>query len=220
MMNFPRAFCWQRIGPYSEQTTNLVVYRKNLERLAGGGVYWWGHGIRGICESIDPHLIIALKRSKYPPRVLFSPMKKEEPDQIARGRRIFFEAETKDGTRYELPPHVIMTRNLDEKPPYFALVCSSSEPLNPVPVGIIENIYVRDYRSLRKTGKPSERNLKGAGQRTTMVIEGSGSKRRLADDGYPVLFQADLIKPYCVELVYKPKRKQTLKSPERFVGFG
>ena len=212
MTNLPRAFCWQRIGPYSEQTPNLVLYRKNLERLAGDGVYWWGHGIGGICESIDPHLIKAVKQTEHPPKVLFSPMKRDA-DQPAQGRRIFFEAVTKDGSRYELPPHVIMTRNSGDKPSYFALICSSEEPLDPAPRRIIHKINVTNYRSIYKTGERSERNLKGAGQRTTMVIERSGSERRFAADGYPVIFQAKLIWPYCVQLVYKSSEK--LKPPDR-----
>lgn len=216
MMNLPRAFCWQRIGPYSEQGTRLVVYRKNLERMAGDGVYWWGHGIGGICDSIDPHLINAAKQSKRPPKVLFSPMKeKRDVHQATQGRRIFFEAETKDGSRYELPPHVIMTRNLDDEPPYFALICTSPEPLNPAPRRIIDKIDVTSYRSIRNTGKRSKQTLKGAGQRTTMVIERFGSERRFAADGYPVIFQAKLIWPYCVRLLYKSRRKQELESPDR-----
>ncbi len=215
-MNLPRAFCWQRIGPYSEQSTRLVVYRKNLERLAGDGEYWWGHGIGGICDSIDPHLINAVKQSERPPKVLFSPMKDEEDvHKRKQGRRIIFEAETMDGTRYELPPHVIMTRTLDDKRPYFALICSSPEPLNPAPNRIIERIDVTNYRSIHKNGKRSEQNLKAAGQRTTMVIERFGSERRLATDGYPVIFQAKLIWPYCVRLLYKSRKKQELKLPDR-----
>lgn len=65
----PRCFCWTRFGTEAGETVEAILARKELERQANDGVFYWGVG-----SSVGPG-IEELVRSVDTPEVFFSPIK-------------------------------------------------------------------------------------------------------------------------------------------------
>ena len=65
MIEIPSTFCLTKVGRYSGQEAPQILRRKELERQAGNGVFWWGVG-ESKCCSIDH-----LRKRTTPPKVFF-----------------------------------------------------------------------------------------------------------------------------------------------------
>lgn len=180
----PKIFCWTRFGTEAGETIDRILERKERERRANSGVFYWGVG-----NSVASGLTELLRRTAIPV-VLFSPIRSRpraidvDPQAVVR----WLGGVTLDGERLTLPSAARITSGLSRAPRY-ALVCASEQPLR-----------IADHGSL---GFSTLRNLVsgnavGASQ-VTAVVE------RLVDspDGheYMVAFRARLVAPYFIRLV-------------------
>ena len=183
----PRSFCWTRFGSEAGETIEAILARKEAERQANCGVFYWGIG-----NSIAP-AVAELLRLVDRPEVLFSPIKSRArradvaPECVVR----WASAQGLTGDAFDLPPHATVTSRWNPARPaaaHYALVCMSSDPLE------ITNAGRLDFGALRnlRTGAPL-----GASQ-VTAVVECAGTGHEHGD--YPVAFRASLVAPYFIRL--------------------
>jgi len=121
--------CWSRMQAEAGQQLDAIIARKELERRAGDGCFFWGVG--------NPPAVIArtLARAGVPVRVVFSIMKSKPkftdvtPSRTVAWRR-YVDAE---GAERPLPPYALVTSRGDSasgaKRTHYALMCRSAEPL-------------------------------------------------------------------------------------------
>src|SRR5262249_50913447 len=97
--------CWSRMQAEAGQTLESIVARKERERRAGNGVFFWGVGNAPASMSRD------LARAEIPVRVIFSIMKSRpkridsNPSKVVVWRR-YVDA---NGVARDLPPHAMVT---------------------------------------------------------------------------------------------------------------
>jgi hypothetical protein len=184
----PSAFCWTRFGPEAGEPLSGILERKERERRANGGVFFWGIG-----NALGPG-IAELIRSSEPPEVLFSAIRsRPRPKDLRPAVTVRWTiAETMDGERFELPLEVVVHSGreaLDSSRPHYALVCRSDAPLTLQDLGRLRFTALRNLR----TG-----TALGASQVTAVV-------RRVEVDvvegaEYVVALRAQLIAPFFVRL--------------------
>ena len=183
----PRSFCWTRFGTEAGETIEAILARKEVERQANGGVFYWGIG-----NSIAP-AVAELLRLVDEPVVLFSPIKSRPrrvdvaPERVVR----WASGHGLAGETFVLPSRATVTSRWNPVRPaaaHYALVCMSDEPLAITNTGRLRFGALRNLRS----GAPL-----GASQ-VTAVVECEDGKH---DDGeYPVAFRASLVAPYFIRL--------------------
>lgn len=184
----PTAFCWTRFGAEAGETFEEILARKDAERRAGSGVFYWGIG-----SAVGRSLRELIARVDVP-EVLFSPIAGNprpcdvSPSHVVR----WIEGHGLDGEPVLLPEHACVTSRWDPDRPEtarFALVCHSDVPLR-----------LRDHGELCFGAL---RNLLsgaqiGASQVTAVV------RRELAQPvsgrPYRVALRASLVWPYLVRL--------------------
>ncbi len=184
----PAAFCWTRFGPEAGEPFTGILDRKERERRANGGVFFWGIG-----NALGPGIAELIRSSKNP-EVLFSairsrPRAKDLHPSVTMRWTI---AETMDGERFELPPAVVVHSGRDtpdSSRPHYALVCRSDAPLTLQDLGRLRFAALRNLRS---------GSVLGASQVTAVV-------RRLEVDAvegaeYVVALRAQLTAPFFVRL--------------------
>lgn len=178
----PSVFCWTKFGTEAGEPIDSIVARKEAERQANGGIFYWGIG-----NSIAPGVIEALRRG-IAPEVLFSPIKTKprhidvSPPFVVRWRG----GVTLLGEHFELPD-VVRVTSASTRTSHYALVCDSAAPLRLGELGHI------DAGSLRNIG--SGRRL-GASQITSVVERSGLPEGRI----YTVALRARLVEPYFVRL--------------------
>jgi hypothetical protein len=184
----PRWFCWTRFGTEAGETIEAILERKEAERQANNGVFFWGIG-----NSIAP-AVTELVRRVGEPEVLFSPIK-SRPRQVDSAPACVVRwtlAEALSGGVFELPEYANVTSRWDPARPaarHYALVCSSAGPLE---IDDATQISFGALRNLR-SGAPL-----GASQ-VTAVVHRSDTGQGGGND-YPVAFRAALVAPYFVRL--------------------
>jgi hypothetical protein len=125
-MALPTYFCWTRFGTEAGEVINHIFERKEQERTANGGVFFWGIG-----NAIGPSIRELLRRTAIP-EVLFSPMRSKprladvKPLAVVR----WTAAETLEGEPFQLPEQSLVTSRYDPGKSGYALVCFSSRPLS------------------------------------------------------------------------------------------
>lgn len=183
----PRRFCWTRFGTEAGETIETILARKDAERQANNGVFFWGIG-----NSIAP-AVTELIRCEREPEVLFSPIKSRPrkvdvaPACVAR----WTAAEPLLGDVFDLPENTTVTSRWDPVRPtatHYALVCSSTAPLELEDAGLLSFGALSNLRS----GAPL-----GASQVTAVV-----HRARTGRGGgeYRVALRAALVEPYFVRL--------------------
>jgi len=187
--DLPVCFCWTRFGTEAGQTIEQILIRKEQERQANKGTFFWGIG-----NSVGPG-IDALVRRCSNPEVLFSPIKGTPRfvDVAPESVVAWTLAETLSGEEYPLPRHSLITsrqNNSSSKRTHYALVCSSDSPLSlPVPTSELS------FRNLRNvlSGKPL-----GVSQITAIVTRDKSDQQ--AGVVYKVSLRANLAPPYFLRL--------------------
>lgn len=121
--------CWSRMQSEAGQSLDVIIARKERERLAGGGLFFWGVG------NAPATISSVLARAGLPVPVIFSIMKSRpktidvSPSRTVVWRR-YIDAY---GAERELPAHALITSRADSpsgpKRVHYALMCRSSEPL-------------------------------------------------------------------------------------------
>jgi hypothetical protein len=189
-MPLPDCFCWTRFGTEAGQLAEQILLRKEQERAANGGCFFWGIG-----NAIGPSMFELLRRTEAP-QVVFSPIRSvpRRDDAMPSSVVAWTEAQTLSGEAYQLPAHSLITSRWDTSRPrakHYALVCYSEIPIKTG--GPSERIQFAGLRNLL-TGRPV-----GASQVTSVVClnpTAPGEKGL----SYEVAFRAQLMPPYFVVL--------------------
>lgn len=183
------AFCWTRFGPEAGESLSDILARKDAERQAGDGVFYWGIG------SAVGRAIEALIARVDEPEVLFSPIAGAprrvdvSPQHVVRwsaGEGLF-------GELIQLPEHACVTSRWDPERPdtaRYALVCGSDEPLSLEDHGELCFGSLRNFRS----GAPI-----GASQVTAVARRDPA--RPDCGRPYRVALRASLVRPYLLRLL-------------------
>jgi hypothetical protein len=189
LQGLPELFCWTRFGTEAGEQIEHILFRKEQERLANGGMFLWGIG-----NAVGPS-ITELTRQTARPQVVFSPIKTASrlKDIAPPAVVMWTEAEGLDGSSFSIPSNSLVTSRFDPETPrpyHFALVCYSSKPL--IPLKREYKIGFKQLRNLR-TGRPV-----GASQVTAVVnCTGMGTEE---PPMYDVAILAELVNPYFVRL--------------------
>jgi len=181
--------CWSRMQAEAGQGLTAIVARKEREREAGNGLFFWGVGNA-------PALVTnALARLNHPVRVIFSIMKGKPKTEDISPRRAFVWRKYLDanGVERELPPNALITSRAETKSAvkkrHFALMCFSNAQLQ-ITRGIAFDPHA--YRNAGGTGAAV-----GASQ-VTALLRRVGPPASISD--YEVNLQAQLIGSYWVRL--------------------
>ena len=183
----PAAFCWTRFGPEAGEGIEEIIERKERERCANDGIFFWGIG-----NSVAPAMRELIAQVDAP-EVLFSPIKSRPrrvdvaPESVVRWRA----GETLSGRRFRLPRGArITSRWRGSSTLHYALVCRAESQLRFCELGWLSPGSLRNL--LRGTSI-------GASQVTAVV------RREDAEDSengarYAVALRAQLVEPYFIRL--------------------
>ncbi len=180
------AFVWTKMGVESGESLAQIVTRKEEERQAGKGIFWWGIGnslglaVREYARAQGGNL-----------PVVFSKMlgRAKSADTAPGAVWRWTQWEDEFGNAQDIPSHAnVISRGFALKRRHYALVCESAVPLKLEPSG--ERFDPRQCRT--PSGK-----LPGASQVTALLI-GSASGHR--SGAYEVSFRAKLVPPWAVRL--------------------
>jgi len=192
----PEYFCWTRIGPEAGQTIEAIRRRKELERSAGDGLFYWGIG-----SSLGDLVENCLQAWGALP-ILFSAMKsKAKPIDLAPTPPLLWTAYIDaTGREVPLPENVVVTsraRLPDGRPKtrHYALICHSGRRLDEDWSGI--RICTQSLRNVASEA------LLGASQ-VTAVVRRLPMSEDLGDSSYGLAFRAELAHLGFVRLV-KPQ---------------
>src|SRR5580704_7742673 len=144
--SLPDCFCWTRFGTEAGEAISHILHRKEMERVANGGVFIWGIG-----NAVGPSIRELVQR-RPKPEVLFSPIRcsPKPQDVLPPAVAAWTLGETLDGDVYALPEHSLVTSRYDPVAPkgtHYALVCFSSEPI--IPVEPVDKIPFTELKNLR-----------------------------------------------------------------------
>lgn len=190
MSDVPKFFLWSKIGTESGESLQVIIRRKEIERKACDGVFFWGVG-----NSVRLSLSILRQLSKTSSAVFSEMRSKPKVVDIEPSRLLLWLAyEDEAGNRHPLPPHSFVTsRGMDDghgsNRAHYALVCRTDSAIDEDTVGELDATALVNIRS----GRPV-----GYSQVTSVVaINGSAASKPMH---YPVTFTATLIGPGQVRL--------------------
>jgi hypothetical protein len=78
MRELPEAFCWTKYGAEAGEAASSILRRKELERLATGGIFLWGIG-NAIGPSLEQLLGQACEPKVALPRCCLGPQRRTQP---------------------------------------------------------------------------------------------------------------------------------------------
>lgn len=189
-MPLPRCFCWTRFGTEAGQSVAQILARKEQERIANAGIFFWGIG-----NALGPSMIELLRRTESP-EVIFSPIRSApRPGDACPSSVVAWTiGETLSGDEYELPQRCLITSRYDPESPrarHYALVCRSESPIKPS--GQEQRIEFGQLKNLL-TGRPV-----GASQ-VTAVVRLEPTAKAENSNSYEIGFRAELAPPYFIVL--------------------
>jgi hypothetical protein len=120
---------WTRMQSEAGQGLEQIIARKELERRAGDGLFYWGVG------NAPATMMNSLARLRSPVAVVFSIMKGKPREADTSPRRVLVWRKYFDLHRVErdLPPHVLVTSRGETSTAYkkrhYALICHNAKPL-------------------------------------------------------------------------------------------
>ena len=193
-MCLPSYFVWTKHGTEAGQAIDEILRRKEDERKANNGTFFWGIG-----NAVGPS-IMELLRQVATPEVFFSPIKSAPRKQDVMPETVvaWTAASGLDGEPYQLPPASLITSRFHaDRTRHYALVCYSETPLTDASTSFTDSgsIAFGELRNIL-TGRPL-----GASQVTAVVGRQTDSARGLE---YEVSFRARLAPPYFIQLT-KPE---------------
>ena len=185
----PEVFCWTKMQAEAGQPLELILRRKEAERAAGAGLFFWGIG-----TSVAGKVLEMLERVPRP-KVLFSVMKATPKPQDVSPEAIFLWTSYVDlfGKKHGLPDHaIVLSRAYTKrgfKTHHYALVCRSEARLG---LRQERSLQIGHFRNL------GSRTPRIGSSQVTAIIEhvpapGEGPL-------YGVNLVADLAEPYFVRL--------------------
>lgn len=183
------AFVWTKMGVESGEALEKIVRRKEAERIAGRGIFWWGIG-----NSLGAAVRKYARAQGGTLPVLFSMMRArakpidESPGAVWR----WTGWEDENGQVYNIPSYAkVISRGAASKEKHYALVCQSDSSL----ALALEHGGARFDPRLCRT--PSGK-VPGPSQVTALLTGCSdGHPKGL----YEICFRAILVAPWAVKLV-------------------
>jgi hypothetical protein len=143
--------CWSRMQAEAGQSLERIIIRKELERQANGGIFYWGVG------NAPSQAIHSLAEEQADVDVVFSVMKTRprvvdlSPTEVWIWRAYI----DSDGQRKPLPPGTVVTSRGQPgqaaRRGHYALVCRSGVPLS---VGGNRRFNPNAYRNCGDAGAP------------------------------------------------------------------
>jgi hypothetical protein len=181
--------CWTRMQAESGQDTGSIIARKELERRAGNGVFFWGVGnapsravgrLAAGGEDID--VVFSLMKSR--------PQARDAAPTGVLAWRTYFDSHE---VERPLPPHVLVTSRMGvgsgARTVHYALVCRCPEELRLDDRGPFDPSA---YRNIGDAGGPV-----GSSQVTALVFR-TRAESPVSD--YRINFRAKLAGSYWVRL--------------------
>ncbi len=169
--------CWSRMHAEAGESLEEIVERKELERAATGGTFFWGVG------NAPGPIVRQMAKRQMPVRAIFSRMKSRpsaldtSPRSIVIWRRYI----DLDGTVRPLPDGALITSrgnsNRGPKQSHYALICHSHDPLE------LRHGKPFDPKAFRNVG--GRQRPVGASQVTVLLF-------RVLDDG-PSDYEANIL---------------------------
>jgi hypothetical protein len=184
-------FVWTKMGAESGEGLEDIVRRKEAERMAGRGQFWWGIG-----NSLGSAARTAARLQGGSLPVLFSTMlsKPRVIDSAPEMVWMWTKWEDETGRTHDIPSHAkIISRGAVAKDRHYALVCHSE-----VPLALARGRVHFDPTQCRT---PSGK-VPGASQ-VTALLRGRPDGHRTGP--YEISFRALLVEPWAVKLV-RPRR--------------
>ena len=181
--------CWTRMQAEAGQELSRIVQRKEAERRAGGGLFFWGVG------NAPATSIPSLSKRAIPIPVIFSVMKSAPKLADAHPSAVVVWDAYIDswGMERQLPDHALVLSRRDSpggaKKVHYALVCHSPEPLT---------VRRGDAFNHRAFCNASERGAPVGASQVTALVRHCGSTGQGAD--YEINMQAALTGSYWVRL--------------------
>ena len=188
----PNYIVWTRMQAEAGQGLELIIQRKERERLEGGGRFFWGVG--------NPPSVMtnALARTETPVKVVFSKMK-SRPKSIDRAPAstvIWRSYIDREGRTQGLPPSALITSRGESstgpKKTHYALECRSNLKLELDSNGA--PFCHTSYRNAGAKGAPV-----GASQVTSLLVPTEDSE--FTEGTYREDMTATLVGGYWVKLV-------------------
>lgn len=183
-MNEPSHFVWSKMQNEAGEGLAGIVARKEAERAAGGGIFYWGIG-----NSLGPVVRSVVPGQPLP--VLWSVMlSKPKPQDAYPGAVCIWNSyQAIDGTIHPLPGHVVVTSGAREgKDCHFALVCQSDVSLSLGNLGAFDHTRTRTLLN----------KIPGASQVTALLL---GDPAGHTSGQYRIAFRASLVGLRCAKLV-------------------
>ncbi|RWY79144.1 hypothetical protein EHI46_00165 [Rhizobium leguminosarum] len=182
----PRFMCWTKMQAEAGQNLSDIFRRKEYERRAGNGVFFWGIG-----NPLDFSKLQSNDRVDLVFSTMLSAPKREDrdPESVLVWRKYLNAA----GEEVELPPQVLLmsraTTKLGPKKRHYALVCHSDKEL------ILGDEGEFDPTVYRNAG-PNGGKV-GFSQVTSLLERTSQSP---TPSRYRANFGAQLLRPFIVKL--------------------
>lgn len=121
--------CWTRMQSEAGQTLDDILARKEIERRAGNGVFFWGVG------NAPAVVTSVYARLQVPVKVVFSKMKSRPRPIDAQAQSLLVWRSYLDmfGLERDLPSHALVTSRGETgggtKKRHYALMCATKTPL-------------------------------------------------------------------------------------------
>lgn len=184
--------CWTRMQTEAGQPLEAIIARKEIERRAGCGIFFWGVG------NPPSRSVTALARLGQKIDLVFSVMKGRpraadvRPASLLVWRRFV----DTDGAVRPLPPHTLITSRGKEtgiKRSHYALMCRSDQPLE---LGDHGAFYPDAYRNFGGTGAPV-----GSSQVTALLRPATAKHRYSEPAPYRINLRAELVGGLWIKLL-------------------
>jgi hypothetical protein len=182
----PRFVCWTKMQAEAGQNLSDIFRRKEYERKAGIGVFFWGIG-----NPLDFSKLGSSDRVDLVFSTMLSAPKLEDknPESVLVWRKYL----AASGRELDLPPHVLLmsraTTKLGPKKRHYALVCFSDRELTLSDEGEFDPSV---YRNAGPNGG------KVGFSQVTSLLEKTSETR--TPSRYRVNFRAELRRPFLVRL--------------------
>jgi len=181
--------CWTRMQAESGQSIETIIARKELERRAGDGLFFWGIGnapnrsIKSLAANAD-EIDVVFSLMKTRPKV-----RDVTPTGVLAWQTYF----DIHGTEHVLPPHVLVTSRMGtstgRKRVHYALMCLSDAELRLDDQGPFDPLA---YRNLSDAAGPI-----GPSQVTALVVRKTSES---VASSYRINLRARLAGSYWVRL--------------------
>jgi len=186
------------------ESLTKIILRKEAERQAGEGIFWWGIGsslgtaVLDVAQDAGGELPLLFSKMLSKPK-----MQDEAPEHVC----VWNGWRRADGKCGELPETVLITGGSDPAKPYYALSCQSAEKLALADHGSFDPKQCRT-----RLGK-----MPGSSQ-VTCLLRNTNPKAH-SNGLYRVGFRATLVSPWSVRLTDgRLLTKDERNAVDRFAG--